>query len=81
MSSIATNSDSIIDERRIARDLLTRSSRGPPAVKKAHVGAIMDSYNLTNGAAHVADKYLLTDVVRKGLGLRRHHDVRLGRNL
>jgi beta-glucosidase len=38
------------------------------AVKEAHVGAIMDSYNLTNGQHMSQNKYLLTDVVKKEWG-------------
>ena len=38
------------------------------AVKEAHVGAIMDSYNLTNGLHMSQNKYLLTDVLKKEWG-------------
>ena len=37
-------------------------------MKEAHVGAIMDSYNLTNGQHMSQNKYLLTDVVKKEWG-------------
>src|SRR5256886_16966037 len=38
------------------------------AVKEAHVGAIMDSYNLTNGAHMTQNGYLNTDVAKKEWG-------------
>ena len=56
------NSDSIIDERAMREIYLPVFEA---AVKEAHVGAIMDSYNLTNGQHMSQNKYLLTDVVRK----------------
>src|SRR6267142_6840709 len=59
------NSDSIIDERTMREIYLPVFEA---AVKEAHVGAIMDSYNLTNGAHMSQNKYLLTDVVRKEWG-------------
>src|SRR5258707_1303287 len=59
------NSDSIIDERALREIYLPVFEA---AVKEAHVGAIMDSYNLTNGAHMSQNKYLLTDVVRKDWG-------------
>jgi beta-glucosidase len=36
------------------------------ALKDGHVWAIMDSYNLVNGAHSSANKYLLIDVLKKG---------------
>src|SRR6266436_3928110 len=59
------NSDSIIDERAMREIYLPVFEA---AVKEAHVGAIMDSYNLTNGQHMSQNKYLLTDVVRKEWG-------------
>ncbi len=59
------NSDSIIDERTLREIYLPVFEA---AVKEAHVGAIMDSYNLTNGLHMSQNKYLLTDVVKKEWG-------------
>src|SRR5437773_7919798 len=58
-------SDSIIDERTMREIYLPVFEA---AVKEAHVGAIMDSYNLTNGLHMSQNKYLLTDVVKKEWG-------------
>src|SRR5258705_8793000 len=59
------NSDSIIDERAMREIYLPVFGA---AVKEAEVGAIMNSYNLTNGQHMSQNKYLLTDVVRKEWG-------------
>jgi beta-glucosidase len=59
------NSDSIIDERTL-REIYMPVFEA--AVKEANVGAIMNSYNLTNGTHMSQNKYLLTDVVRKDWG-------------
>src|SRR5258706_9753075 len=59
------NTDSIIDER-TRREIYLPVFEA--AVKEAHVGAIMDSYNLTNGQHMSQNKYLLTDVVKKEWG-------------
>src|SRR5467141_605837 len=59
------NSDSIIHERAMREIYLPVFEA---AVKEAHVGAIMDSYNLANGQHMSQNKYLLTDVVRKEWG-------------
>jgi beta-glucosidase len=59
------NSDSIIDERALREIYLPVFEA---AVKEAHVGAIMNSYNLSNGVHMSQNKYLLTDVVRKEWG-------------
>ena len=59
------NTDSIIDERTLREIYLPAFEA---AVKEAHVGAIMDSYNLTNGQHMSQNKYLLTDVVKKEWG-------------
>jgi beta-glucosidase len=57
--------DSIIDERTLREIYLPVFEA---AVKEAHVGAIMDSYNLTNGLHMSQNRYLLTDVVKKEWG-------------
>lgn len=59
------NTDSIIDERTLREIYLPVFEA---AVKEARVGAIMDSYNLTNGQHMSQNKYLLTDVVKKEWG-------------
>src|SRR5882672_5632254 len=59
------NTDSIIDERTMREIYLPVFEA---AVKEAQVGAIMDSYNLTNGQHMSQNKYLLTDVVKKEWG-------------
>ena len=59
------NTDSIIDERTLREIYLPVFEA---AVKEAHVGAIMNSYNLTNGQHMSQNKYLLTDVVKKEWG-------------
>src|SRR5882724_8419293 len=60
------NTDAIIDERSMREIYLPVFVA---AVKEAQVGAIMNSYNLTNGQHMSQNKYLLTDVVRKEWGL------------
>jgi beta-glucosidase-like glycosyl hydrolase len=59
------NVDSIIDERTM-RELYMPSFEA--AVKEAHVGAVMDSYNLTNGSHMTQNGYLNTEVVKKEWG-------------
>ena len=59
------NTDSIIDERTMREIYLPVFEA---AVKEAHVGAIMDSYNLTNGAHLTQNGYLNTDVAKKEWG-------------
>lgn len=59
------NTDSIIDERTLREIYLPVFEA---AVKEARVGAIMDSYNLTNGQHMSQNKYLLTDVVKNEWG-------------
>jgi beta-glucosidase len=56
------NTDSIIDERTMREIYLPVFEA---AVKEGHVGAIMDSYNLTNGLHMTQNGYLNTDVVKK----------------
>ena len=61
------NTDSIIDERTMREIYL------PPfeaAVKEANVGAVMDSYNLTNGLHLTQNGYLNTDVAKKEWGFK-----------
>jgi beta-glucosidase len=59
------NTDSIIDERTMREIYLPVFEA---AVKEAHVGSIMDSYNLTNGLHMTQNGYLNTDVVKKEWG-------------
>src|SRR5882724_4968761 len=55
------NSDSVIDERTMREIYLPVFEA---AVKEAHVGAVMNSYNLTNGTHMTQNKYLNTDVLK-----------------
>src|SRR2546425_844234 len=57
--------DSVIDERALREIYLPVFEA---AVKEAHVGAIMDSYNLTNGSYMSQNSYLNTDVAKKEWG-------------
>src|ERR1700685_4435564 len=59
------NTDSIIDERTMREIYLPVFEA---AVKEAHVGAIMDSYNLTNGLHMTQNGYLNNDVAKKEWG-------------
>src|ERR1700688_2532351 len=59
------NSDSIIDERTMREIYLPVFEA---AVKEAHVGAIMDSYNLTNGLHMTQNGYLNIEVAKKDWG-------------
>src|SRR5438309_8680162 len=59
------NIDSIIDERTM-REIYMPTLEA--AVKEARVGAIMDSYNLTNGTHMTQNGYLNTDVAKKEWG-------------
>ena len=61
------DSDSIIDER-TAREIYLPAFES--AVKNAHVGAIMDSYNRVNGLHSTQNGYFNTDVVRKQWGFQ-----------
>jgi beta-glucosidase len=61
------NVDSIIDERTMREIYLPAFEA---AVKEAHVGAIMDSYNLTNGVHLTQNGYLNTDVAKKEWGFQ-----------
>src|SRR5438067_10925130 len=60
------HTDSVIDERTIREIYLPVFEA---VVKEARVGAIMDSYNLTNGAHLTQNGYLNTDVAKKDWGL------------
>ena len=59
------NTDSIIDERTMREIYLPTFEA---AVKEAHVGAIMDSYNLTNGAHMTQNGRLNAEVAKKEWG-------------
>ncbi|MGH9643396.1 MAG: glycoside hydrolase family 3 protein, partial [Terriglobales bacterium] len=59
------DADSIIDERTMHEIYLPTFEA---AVKEAHVGAIMDSYNLTNGVHMSQNGALNTDVAKKQWG-------------
>jgi beta-glucosidase len=59
------NTDSIIEERALREIYLPVFEA---AVKEARVGAIMSSYNLTNGVHMSQNKYLLTDVLKTEWG-------------
>ncbi|MBV8051025.1 MAG: glycoside hydrolase family 3 C-terminal domain-containing protein [Acidobacteriaceae bacterium] len=59
------NMDSVIDERTMREIYLPTFEA---AVKEAHVGAIMNSYNLTNGQHMTENGYLNTDVAKKDWG-------------
>ncbi|HEX8774141.1 MAG TPA: glycoside hydrolase family 3 C-terminal domain-containing protein [Pyrinomonadaceae bacterium] len=59
------NTDSIIDERTMREIYLPAFEA---AVREAHVGAIMDAYNLTNGAHMSQHGYLNTDIAKKEWG-------------
>jgi beta-glucosidase len=55
------NTDSVIDERTM-REIYMPVFEA--AVKEAHVGAIMDSYNLVNGEHASQNRHILTDVAK-----------------
>lgn len=59
------NTESIIEERALREIYLPVFEA---AVKEAHVGALMNSYNLTNGAHMSQNKYFLTDVLKNEWG-------------
>jgi beta-glucosidase len=59
------NSNSIIDERTMREIYLPTFEA---AVKEAHVGAIMDSYNFTNGEHMTQNRHLNIDVAKKDWG-------------
>jgi beta-glucosidase len=59
------NTDSVIDERTM-REIYMPTFEA--AVKEAHVGAIMDSYNLVNGEHASQNHHILTDVAKQEWG-------------
>src|SRR5437870_6841090 len=59
------DANSVIDERTMREIYLPTFEA---AVKEAHVGAIMDSYNLTNGQHMTQNGYLNNEVVKKDWG-------------
>ncbi len=59
------DSDSVIDERTLREIYLPTFEY---AVKNAHVGSIMDSYNLINGAHATQNGYFNTEIVRTQWG-------------
>ncbi len=59
------DSDSIVDERALREIYLPVFEAG---VKKAHVGAVMDSYNLINGSHATQNGYFNTEILRKEWG-------------
>jgi beta-glucosidase len=61
------NTDDTIDERTM-RELYLPVFEA--AVKEAHVGAVMDSYNLTNGAHMTQNPILDTDILKKEWGFQ-----------
>ena len=61
------NSDSIIDERTMREIYLPAFEA---AVKEAKVGAVMDSYNLTNGQHLTQNGYFNTEIAKKEWGFK-----------
>jgi beta-glucosidase len=61
------DSDSIIDERALREIYLPTFEA---AVKKAHVGAVMDSYNFINGTHATQNSYFNIDIIRKEWGFK-----------
>ncbi len=59
------NTDSVIDERTMREIYLPVFEA---AVKEAHVGAVMDSYNLTNGDHMTQNSFLNADVLKREWG-------------
>ena len=59
--------ESVIDERALREIYLPVFEA---AVKEARVGALMNSYNLTNGAHMSQNKYLLSDVLKNEWGFQ-----------
>jgi len=59
------NTDSVIDERTM-REIYMPTFEA--AVKEAHVGAIMDSYNLVNGEHASQNRHTLTEVAKQDWG-------------
>jgi beta-glucosidase len=61
------NSDSIIDERTMREIYLPAFEA---AVKDAHVGAVMDSYNLINGVHATQNQLLNSEILKKEWGFQ-----------
>ena len=61
------DSDSIVDERTLREIYLPAFEA---AVKQAHVGAIMDSYNLINGAHATQTHHFNTEILREEWGFK-----------
>jgi beta-glucosidase len=61
------NTDSIIDERTMREIYLPAFEA---AVKDAHVGAVMDSYNLVNGVHMTQNEILNTEILKKEWGFQ-----------
>jgi len=59
------NTDSVIDERTMREIYLPVFEA---AVREAHVGAVMNSYNLTNGQHMTENPYLNNQVLKEGWG-------------
>lgn len=61
------DADSVIEERALREIYLPAFEA---AVKDAHVGAVMDSYNLVNGVHATENAYLNTDILRREWGFK-----------
>jgi beta-glucosidase len=61
------NVSSDIDERTMREIYLPAFEA---SVKEAHVGSLMDSYNLVNGVHATQSSYLMTDIAKKEWGFR-----------
>lgn len=59
------DSDSVVDERALREIYLPAFEA---AVKRGHVGAVMDSYNLINGVHATQNGYFNTDILRRQWG-------------
>jgi len=59
--------DDVVDERTLREIYLPAFEA---AVKQAHVGAVMDSYNLVNGEHMTQNKFLDTDVLKDDWGFQ-----------
>jgi beta-glucosidase len=61
------NTDSVIDERTMREIYLPAFEA---AVKEAHVGAVMDSYNLVNGVHMTQNELLDTEILKRQWGFQ-----------
>ena len=61
------DSDSVVDERALREIYLPAFEA---AVKRGHVGAVMDSYNLINGVHATQNGYLNTEILRTEWGFQ-----------